>query len=231
MRESSGCLPMSHWRSAATAQCSTWCSRCNVKWSVKKQLIIIDSLRWFFFCRCIIFPISALPRLVIQVGWWLSIRFEMFGCLSMLPCIFSLDLPARKDWSSFTFFVSLQEEETPLSAGLLSLHVHGTVCISSWHRDNHEKDKLSETFDQKFCPPPQTLFRHSKTLRDTILWLSHPPQTLLEQTLLKFPPSQTLLEQTFLRFLTLVSPIGTQLADFLVQFQSRFQRHYNHLQH
>ena len=130
---------------------------------------------------------------------------------------------------SFTFFVSLQEEETPLSAGLLSLHVHGTVCISSWHRDNHEKDKLSETFDQKFCPPPQTLFRHSKTLRDTILWLSHPPQTLLEQTLLKFPPSQTLLELTFLRFLTLVSLIGTQLADSLARFQSRFQKHYNHL--
>ena len=30
---------------------------------------------------------------------------------------------------SFTFFVSLQEEETPLSAGLLSLHVHGTVYL------------------------------------------------------------------------------------------------------
>ena len=28
------------------------------------------------------------------------------------------------------FFVSLQEEETPLSAGLLSLHVHGTVRFS-----------------------------------------------------------------------------------------------------
>ena len=111
-------------------------------------------------------------------------------------------------------------------SSLSSCSWHG---ISSWRRDNHEKNNLRDTLTQKFCPPPQTLFRHSKTLTDTILWLSHPPQTLLEQTLLKFPPSQTLLELTFLRFLTLVSPIGTRLADSLDRFQSRFQRHYNHL--
>ena len=45
-------------------------------------------------------------------------------------CVFQKRSPATlNEGCSITFFVSLQEEETPLSAGLLSLHVHGTVSL------------------------------------------------------------------------------------------------------
>ena len=65
----------------------------------------------------------------------------------MLVCValFSLDLIVREDRKPqilklpfHFFFVSTQEEETPLSAGLLSLHVHGKVALHGII--NHEKD-------------------------------------------------------------------------------------------
>ena len=125
-------------------------------------------------CRCIIFPINAFLRPVIQAGWWLSIRFQnlfkrcwdgFLWCLKVIKSFWSLlthppwgqaflsifviifwRLPIL-NWCdcqkiltatnilahlrllcrSVTFF--FQEEETPLSAGLLSLHVHGTVFL------------------------------------------------------------------------------------------------------
>ena len=143
----------------------------------------------------------------------------MFGCRSMLPCIFSL--PEKIEALSLSLFLSRRRRPPSVLVFSLFMFMARYLFMASCQK--------GQKIYQTFCPPPQTLFRHSKTLTDTILWLSHPPQTLLEQTLLKFPPSQTLLEQTFLRFLTLVSPIGTQLADSLARFQSRFQKHCNHL--
>ena len=123
---------------------------------------------------------------------------------------------------TMTMFVWLQEEETPLSAGLLSLHVHGTVSICSSYL-------LLAKKIWKLCFPKKSAYCQRrpldliKTSEISLTFYQTPLRHPNTPHIIAIHPPTKHISNTFVRFLILVSPIGTQLADSLAQFQFRFR--------